>query len=194
MIIRSRLSWIAISVVALLLASILALLYVRTQGHESNYFEKVVLLRQLKQLDAGWERDVLRSRMGVETNYDSLVDPLVEFSQLQSELEHEMPNRLNTANSATLMTLVSNVHQAIEDKTRLIEHFKSHNSVLRNSLAFLPTAAADVQDVATSALGANSALKPLSAYVAAILLASMEFSQAPSDDKAAAINAGLERL
>jgi signal transduction histidine kinase len=194
MIVRRRLSWIAISVVALLLASILALLYVRTQGHESSYFEKVVLLRQLKQLDAGWERDVLRSRMGVETNYDSLVDPLVEFSQLQSELEHDIPNRLNAANSATLMTLVSNLHQAIEDKTRLIEHFKSHNSVLRNSLAFLPTAAADVQDAATSSLGANSAPKPLSADVTAILLASMEFSQASSDDKAVAINAGLERL
>jgi signal transduction histidine kinase len=192
--IRRRLSWIAISVVALVLASILALLYVRTQGHESNYFEKVALLRELKQLDARWELDVLRSRMGVESNYDSLVDPLVEFGQLQSELEQDLPNRLNGTNGEALVMLAGNFHQAIASKTRLIEHFKSHNSVLRNSMAFLPTAAADVQDAIANVPDSNGALKTLSADVAAILLASMEFSQASSDDKAAAINAGLDRL
>ena len=30
-------------------------------------------IRRLKQLDARWELDVLKSRMGMETNYDSLV-------------------------------------------------------------------------------------------------------------------------
>lgn len=30
-------------------------------------------------------------------------------------------------------------------KTRLVEQFKSHNAVLRNSLAFLPTAEDDIQ-------------------------------------------------
>jgi len=192
--IRSRLIWIAMALVALLLASILTLLYVRTQGHESNYFEKVALLRQLKQLDARWELDVLKSRTGVETNYDFLVDPLVEFSQLQSELGRLLPYRLNGTSSDALVTAIRDFHRAIENKTQLIEHFKSHNSVLHNSLAFLPTAAADAQDAITHVPGANGALKRLSADVGAILLVSMEFSQAPADDKAAEIGAGLDRL
>ncbi|MFP3334488.1 DAHL domain-containing protein, partial [Pseudomonas sp. SIMBA_064] len=34
---------------------------------------------------------------------------------------------------------------AIEEKARLVDQFKSHNAVLRNSLAFLPTAEDDIQ-------------------------------------------------
>jgi two-component system, NtrC family, sensor kinase len=179
---------------ALALTSILAFLYVRTQDHElSGYFENVALLRQLKQLDARWELDVLKSKMGIDTNYDSLVDPLVELNQRRETLQSVIGNH-SQASDSELNGLGESFHQAISEKTRLIEHFKSHNSVLRNSLAFLPTAAEDVENSMRRATGDSGALRELSAKVNAVLLDSIVFSQAPSDDKAADIELKLARL
>lgn len=126
---------------ALILASTLVFLYVKTQGsHTSSHFETVSLLRQLKHLDARWESEVLMSKVGISTSYDSLVDPIQEFSRLQEKLwpaiQSSHPEVADLwANAAEAF------HRATEDRNRLTEQFKSHNSVLRNSLLFLPTAA-----------------------------------------------------
>src|SRR5262249_38525002 len=83
-----RLKWLPITLLALGLAAILGFLYIKTRDYDSSrYHETVALLRQLKQLDARWELDVLRSRMGIERDYDSLVDPLVSLTQLWSRLQ-----------------------------------------------------------------------------------------------------------
>lgn len=179
---------------AVALASILVFLFVRTQDHEgSGYFENVALLRQLKQLDARWELDVLKSKMGIDTNYDSLVDPLIELNQLRHKLQSVIENQPHGSNSH-LDGLGESFHQAITEKTRLIEHFKSHNSVLRNSLAFLPTAAQDLENSMRRATGNNAALRALSEKLNAVLLDIIMFSQASSDEKAAEIELKIARL
>jgi two-component system NtrC family sensor kinase len=190
----SRLSWMGTTGLALALASILAFLYVRTQGHDaSSYFEKVAVLRELKQLDARWELNVLKSKMGIDTNYDALVDPLVDLDQLREKLQTYIATR-GQIGATTLTGLSEDFHRAIEEKTRLIEHFKSHNSVLRNSLTFLPTAADDIEKAMRQAVGDNSARSQFSADVSQVLLDSMVFSQAPSDDRATDIQLELEHM
>jgi len=88
MTVSKRSSWLPMAGLAVALASILAFLYDRTRSDDdSSYFENVALLRQLKQLDARWELDVLKSKMGITSNYDSLVDPLVELIQLRNRLQ-----------------------------------------------------------------------------------------------------------
>jgi len=120
---------------ASVLASILVFLYVRTNAHDAaSYFENVVLLRQLKQLDARWELDVLKSRMGIDTSYDSLVDPLAALNQLQRRLQSDMASQYGR-DAGKSSRLNATLHRAIDAKTRLVEHFKSHNSVLRHSLS-----------------------------------------------------------
>jgi two-component system NtrC family sensor kinase len=192
---RRRLNWIPMAGFGLALASILAFLYVRTQGHdESKYFENVALLRQLKQLDARWELDVLKSKMGIDTDYDSLVDPLVDLHELQEKLQTIMAHQQQAGGAGALTSLSEAFHRAIEEKTRLIEHFKSHNSVLRNSLAFLPTAADDIKNAVRADVADNDVLRPFSADVNTLLLDSIVFSQAPSNDRAVDIQRQLERL
>jgi two-component system NtrC family sensor kinase len=191
---RSPMSWAAMSGLAIALASILAFLYVKTRGHDSSsYFENVVVLRQLKQLDARWELDVLKSKMGIDTNYDSLADPLNDLEALWERLHTDMASQ-HQGGAGALLSLGEEFHRAIGEKTRLIEHFKSHNAVLRNSLAFLPTAVDDVQKAMRQAVGDNGALRQLSAEVNKVLLDSMVFSQAPSDDTAADIQLELQHV
>lgn len=188
-------SWFPMAGLALLLAAILAFLYVRTQGQgASSYFENVALLRQLKQMDARWELDVLKAKMGIHKSYDSLVDPLTSLNQLREQLETVVTTQQHVDVSA-LEHGSEAFHRAIQEKTRLIEDFKSHNSVLRNSLAFLPTAADDIEEAARRVGESEQSMpRQVAADVNKVLLSSMVYSLAPSDVRAAEIQLDLEHL
>jgi two-component system NtrC family sensor kinase len=180
---------------ALVLASMLVFLYVRTRGYDaSTYFENVALLRQLKELDARWELDVLKVKIGTNTDYDSLVDTLFNLNRLRQALQAAVTSQPHAAAGA-LADGSEAFHRAIQEKARLIEHFKSHNAVLRNSLAFLPTAANDVQRAMSRDGGSGqTAPNKVLAGVDEALLNSMVYSQAPSNDEATGIQADLDRL
>jgi diguanylate cyclase (GGDEF)-like protein/PAS domain S-box-containing protein len=182
------------AIVALALASILGLLYARTRASdESTYFEKVALLRQIKQLDARWDSDVLKATMGLSANYDRLVDPPQELNRFEQQVEAIVQGEPG-GESAAVAAGSEWLRRAIEQKTRLVEDFKSHNAVRRNSVDFLPTAADDVRDAAGQARGTGARLAPMLAQVDRVLLESMIYARVPSDEKAAEIVADLEVL
>lgn len=182
-----RLTWLALAGLSVALVSVLAFLYSRTQGYdEADYFENVAHLRQLKQLDARRELDVLKSKIGINTHYDPLVDPLLDLEQLQAELPGAADADSPRARGRSALK------QAIDEKTRLIEHFKSHNAVLRNSLAFLPGAADELRQAAGRVPG-GAGLR-VAAASPQLLLAVLVYNQDDSAEQAAAITAGLTRL
>jgi signal transduction histidine kinase len=185
----NRLGWLPLGGLALVLISVLGLLYERSQGRDtSSYFENVVILRQLKQLDARWELDVMKSKMGIHANYDTLVDPLIDLNKLQDRLRVNLAGERHEA-ATSLAAADRSLGEAIQKKTRLIEHFKSHNSVLRNSLFFLPTAADDLSN-AHSGRTNNAAMT----IADAVLLDTMVYSQTRSSETVAAIEVQLGRL
>ncbi len=189
---RGRPSWIATTALAIVVILMLGFLYVRTQTHDAvGYFANVAILRQLKQLDARWELNVLKSRMGIDLNYDSLVDPLTDLNQRLGELQANLAAA--GQQDVDEKSGCGALRRDIAEKTRLIEHFKSHNSVLRNSLAFLPTAAEEVEQAMLSA-DEDAAGRSLSVDLGRILLHTLLYSQAPSDDKAAGIESALKQL
>ncbi|MFZ2853012.1 MAG: DAHL domain-containing protein [Rhodocyclaceae bacterium] len=180
---RSRLAIAGLTVV---LGAVLAFLFVRTQGYdESAYFENVARLRQIKQLDAHWELDALKSKIGINTHYDPLVDPLLDLQQLQAKL-----GELAAAQGSSVAAL----DQAILQKTGLVERFKTHNSVLRNSLAFLPGAVDDLRLAMGAAKTPPAAARQVAATANEVLLASLVFNQNGASEKAAEIEAALARL
>jgi two-component system, NtrC family, sensor kinase len=192
---RPQLSWLLMSGIAAVLASILVFLFIRTQGSDtSSYYENVALLRQLKQLDARWELDVLKSRMGFTANYDSLVDPLTALNELWQRLHTSLDAQPGAARGDLLQASAA-YHQAVDEKTRLIEHFKSHNSVLRNSFVFLPIAAEDIRNaVADNHLDRLAPNTHLSASVAKTLLDTLIYCDSPSDDKRSDVEDDLKGL
>ncbi|MBX3587381.1 MAG: response regulator [Ramlibacter sp.] len=190
-----QLAWLPIAILLALLLSVLAFFYSKTRSYgEADYFENVALLRHFKQLDAQWETDVLKSKMGINRNYDPLAGSVSEFTQMleQLKLELQAPEHVE---DATLAQGREALRLAFEQKTALIERFKSHNAVLRNSLAFLPTAAEDIQQ---SLKGGNGGLPPamrqMVAQVNRLLLASTLYSQNASVEKGIEIQAGLNQL
>src|SRR3954467_15828017 len=120
---RSRAGWLPMGVLALVLTSILAFLYSRTRGHDpAAYFENEVIVRQLKQLDARWELDVMKSKMGINPNYDALVDPLSDLTQLQGQLRGRLAGERHQG-AAALEAVQDALKNAVSRKTRLIERF-----------------------------------------------------------------------
>jgi len=189
------LTWLPMAAVTAILMSALVFLYEKTQGFGgSDYFENVVLLRHLKQLDAEWELDVLKSKVGINTHYDPLAGSLVELNRLLEKLKADLETQQH-AEAAALEKGRAALFRVIQEKAVLIEQFKSNNSVLRNSLVFLPTAAADVeQSVGQTSAGAQPAARRALISVNKLLLASLLYSQNASDDRGSEIQAELSQL
>jgi len=101
--------------------------HVRLVGH----FE------QLRQQDARLGQYVLQARYGLLRNYDPLVTSVHEISQLLDGLAQDAG-----ADFGDVQDPLGQAYQRLKklyaDKFTLLEAFKSHTSVLRNSWAYLP--------------------------------------------------------
>lgn len=191
MTVPKRLTWLPMAVLGTLLASALVFLYTKTRDYDpSAFFENVALLRQIKQLDARWELDAMKSKIGINKTYDPLVDPLPHLNSLRQQLGG-VALAQQRGDARALANGIEAFGSALQNKSGLVERFKSHNAVLRNSLLFLPTAAEDVQSLAGES---KSPLGGVSARVNKVLLASLVYDQAASDDKAAEIESELRLL
>jgi two-component system NtrC family sensor kinase len=181
---RRRLGLPLAAVIAAMLST-LAFLYVKSQAvGDADHFEHVAVLRHMKEVDAQWELEVLKSRIGLNTHYDILADSLTELNGLLAQLEQQLVT--HTDDAATLAQARETLLRSIREKAALIERFKSNNSVLRNSLAFLPTAADDIQ--------LARAPSHTRASVNKLLLESMLYSQSATAARAAQIQADLRHL
>ncbi|MFT0477706.1 DAHL domain-containing protein [Pseudomonas antarctica] len=188
-------SLLTLSGIALILASVLVFLYLKSVGDQSTtYTQSRDLISQIKQLNSQWDVEVLKARIALTHNYDPLVAPFKEMSALWAMLESREAQHRHT-NLADWQAAQDAYRQSFQEKARLVEQFKSHNAVLRNSLAFLPTAEDDIQ---AHFLQLDDADKLQQQNIATdtydLLLSALEFAQVTSDDKAADILVGLNKL
>jgi signal transduction histidine kinase len=98
-------------------------------------------LRTLKAADPGLNEEVLRSRAGLVTHYDGLIARVRELRRVTKTLG-EVPSFLDGDGSAALKRELEGVQRAVSSKGELIERFKTHNAISRNSLHFLPVVVA----------------------------------------------------
>ncbi|MCP2012673.1 DAHL domain-containing protein [Duganella violaceipulchra] len=171
----------------LLLAVLLGAIYARSLGYDSNdYFANVALLRQVGQLDAQWELDAVKARIGQNPNYDALANPLTALHQLPLQIE---------ASSPPLAAALDAYQQTLSAKAALMETFKSHNAVLHNSLDFLPTAAADIGALANQQRGQRpEAMGHAEAGANRLLLTVLIYADNPSDSSRADVERELAGL
>ena len=133
-------NWMLVQLLAVALTAALFVLYFHMRDEDgSGFVEDVAMLREINQLDARWELNVIRSRLGVNGSYDALVSPLADLRRLPRELNEHHHGKVQ--DQERLGAAVNAFTQMLDEKVRLVEGFKSHNSILGNSLAYLPTAA-----------------------------------------------------
>ncbi len=124
------------------LAGGLAGLVHKTQAIDTEAQDQVnEQLRTLKQLDAEWNLDVLRTKLGINKNYDAVANPLRWLLENQDSLLLAAER----VHSVDLKPDVTALQAALNQKIDLIERFKTQNSLLKNSLRFLPIAVAQLR-------------------------------------------------
>ena len=193
--ISRRRNLMLLGLVAVLLASTLLFLYLKSNSNQTTtYAESRDLIGRIKQLNAQWETEILKARIAISHNYDPLVTPPTQMSALWERFD-----TMETSHGRKESPIWRESHAAylaaIQEKTRLVERFKSHNAVLRNSLAFLPTAEDDIQGQLGQVVdGDQLQLQNIATDTYDLLLSSLEFAQVTSDDKAADILLGLNKL
>lgn len=193
--ISRRRNLMLLGLAAVLLASMLLFLYLKSNSSQATtYAESRDLIGRIKQLNAQWETEILKARIAISHNYDPLVTPPTQMSALWERFD-----TMETSHGRKESPIWRESHAAylaaIQEKTRLVERFKSHNAVLRNSLAFLPTAEDDIQGQLGQVVdGDQLQLQNIATDTYDLLLSSLEFAQVTSDDKAADILLGLNKL
>ena len=180
---------------ALALVLGLSYLYARAQTDKSeSYTQSRDLVRQIKQLNAQWETEILKSRIALTHDYDRLVFPLTEIQRLWRQLSAVL-GEPRGGNAQRWRADRNGLVEALSEKARLVEQFKSHNAVLRNSLTFLATAEDDIQrQFAQLDPDERLRLQNIATDTYDVLLSCLEFSQTTSDTKAAEVLLGLNQL
>ncbi|WP_073524342.1 DAHL domain-containing protein [Pseudomonas fluorescens] len=192
---RRRTGQILLGLMTLFLASTLVFLYLKSSRDQTaSYTQSRDLIRHLKQLNAQWDSEVLKARIAITHNYDPLVAPLAEMTLLWASLDNSAT--YHSPNDLPQWQAGRDAYQAaIQEKARLVDQFKSHNAVLRNSLAFLPTAEDDIQAQFNQIDDKGRLqLQGVATDTYDLLLSSLEFAQVTSDERAAEILVGLGKL
>jgi two-component system, NtrC family, sensor kinase len=173
----------------------LVFLVMKTRSVDFDTHAEVInTLRQLKQVDAEWNVDVLKSKTGFNSNYDPVASPLPLIESLQRALANSSDQlwTLKETDQETLKPLLDQYSKSMNEKIGLIERFKSQNSILRNSSRFLPVAASEF---AESARATDPQLRAqLDSTLNAILADTMTYNLAPDANLRTQIEANAKAL
>ncbi len=162
---------------AVVLIGVLAFLFNKTRAVDFDEHNEIIgNLRQLKQIDAEWNIDVFKSKMGINNNYDPVAQPLPLIRDLESGLAQKTQR---SADSTALLTMLKEFQATMANKVSLIERFKSQNSIYRNSTNFLPTSAEDVIATARRVGVTGAKLAELEALVSSIFSQTLTYNLTP---------------
>lgn len=179
------------------LVVVLGVLYLQTRELDTDANNEILgALRELKQLDAEWNVDVLRAKTGLSDNYDKVASPVPLLESLQKTLAIKSASIWSgrDESSARIHGLLTRYTQLMERKIDEIERFKSQNAILRNSSRFLPLAATDL--VAATRVGSVSASlqSDIERTMNDLLTDSMIYSQTPDEPLRERIERGTQQL
>lgn len=96
-------------------------------------------LRGLREADAEIDAEVMASRLELSRNYDALTAQVTKADDFGRRIA-EVPDYLPEADRQAVLAAAANLRALINDKAELVDRFKRDNAVLRNSLAYFPTA------------------------------------------------------
>src|SRR5450830_1536208 len=119
-----------IALVSLLLALALLLLFLfnRTTAVDLGAQNRVMLdLRELEKLDAEWNANILRARIGLDTGARALDSTLPRMQQV----ERNLGAALFMTHAAATRAAYLRMQGAFQEKQRLVGQFKGGNALLR---------------------------------------------------------------
>ena len=106
-----------------------------------KYYDKML---ELEELEADFEREILKSRYELYSSYDRLVENLDRQRALEEDLS-KIPRFVNFKNRQIIEKNLAKKFETLDEKEELSERFKSQNALLKNSLRYLPLLTSQVE-------------------------------------------------
>jgi signal transduction histidine kinase len=133
---RARLQIFVPAGVVLVLVVLLTMLLVGSRSNESTVLDRLQVSLQSYELhDAQLTRDALLARSGLLPNYDPLVVDRLAVNDALNELQ-SVAASAGVATHRALQIPLDELGAAQRTKLTAVEHFKSNNALLRNSLLY----------------------------------------------------------
>ena len=146
-------------------------------------------LRRVQALTAELNERVLKSRSALMAQYDPLVHSLRDLQGLHQRLK-QVPDFLGVRAAADLRQHLQRSETELREKDELVESFKTHNSVLQNSLHYFPILANSVIDRARGLPMGAAVASAIQALISAIML----FDTAADAESSARVHAAQQDL
>lgn len=108
------------------------------------------LFHLLQREDAAWNTDILKAGIGLQDNYDDIAARKRSLDAAFSRLADAQAAQ--PGERARLDVL----RRIFDDKADAVETFKSHHSILRNSLRYVSTAADEARDILDADTGTDA--------------------------------------
>jgi serine phosphatase RsbU (regulator of sigma subunit) len=129
-----------------------AVIYLRSRSADFDAHARAVeALGRVRHLDRQLSEQVLAARFGLLNQYDPLTSSELELADALKRVHERVATVVGT--TPELDRSLRELDRSVGERRSALEHFKAENSVLKNSLRYLPTAAEEV----TTALGAKAA-------------------------------------
>ena len=147
-------AWVKDYILPAVVALLFVIFWTQSQAIDpQQHSQYVSALRQLQELDARINQNLLQIKLGLLNNYDPIVEQQADVKALE-QLLAKPPTTLKTARLQLGVQLEEN-RQLWQEKSDLIQDFKTSHAVLRNSLAYFPLAVAQVSRESDAALAAD---------------------------------------
>lgn len=154
-------------VAGLFIAALLGFMYINSRPIDEVRHNRVITnLSKLDELDSQLNEDVIKLRYGLLNNYDPLVATLEQIRRHKRDLEQGDYAIVNRGNPEIDQAIAA-FSRALTEKEALVDQFKSHNSLLRNSLYYLPLS---VENVIHSPLAPQSLRQSVESLLRDVLL------------------------
>jgi serine phosphatase RsbU (regulator of sigma subunit) len=134
----------AIFVLVAVAVAISAVLYARSQSADFGHHARAVeALGSVRHLNVRLSQQVLAARFGLLNQYDPITATEIELSSGADGLRATLAGVVKI--DGTLDDSLRQLDRAIAIERAVVEHFKAENSVLKNSVYYLPTAARELE-------------------------------------------------
>jgi len=182
------------TLIAAALVGVLVVLYLKTQALDPAQRASVNgLLRDLKQLDADWNVDVLRSKTGLNKNYDPVTQP----QRVALQLEETIASEGIGAVDPKVREAQAQLRKSLSTKVDLVDQFKAQNAILHNSVRFIPVAADEVKTKAREAEAApamRARMTTLRSGIEDVLVEALKLGSITDSDSIARVRQMLDPL
>jgi PAS domain S-box-containing protein len=124
-------------VILTLLMVVLTVLFLQSRDVDrANRLDILEQIQQFKLHDAEMSRDVVMVKSGLLSNYDQL---MLDRQHMQGDMEtiNSLSKNASAGASAVMAAHLAQLQNALQEKLAQVEHFKSDNALIRNSLMYL---------------------------------------------------------